>query len=446
MPDTMQILLSDLLIDAENPRLPNPSQGQREVLRALAEDQGKKLQSLAEDILEVGGLDPTSLPIVMPLHDDPNRYVVLEGNRRLAALRILENPDILIGADIPRSMLNALRRLSKEYHETDPIEYVTCFVVETREQARHWIELRHTGENLGVGVVPWSSDEAARFKARGKTPAPHIQVLDFLENRGDLSADERRGFPTTSLQRLVRTRVIQDKTGIEIRDGQLMLRADADAVAKAWLHIVKDLASGRIKTRDIYKLADRARYAEDLPSDIVVTPVGERGHGVPVSDTLSPSPRTKRRSRTRVAGPRAKLIPRDCVLNVTDARCRQIEAELRKLKIEEFPNAVSVLFRVFTELSTDDYITRLDLPASKDSHATLARKLKDAADSLVKSKKLTRQQATPVRHAANKGSFLNPSTTLMNQYVHNKHVFPAPSDLRAHWDSLQPFFIAIWAP
>jgi len=444
MPETMTIAASNLLIDAENPRLVNPSMGQHEVLRAIAEDQGKKLQALAADIVTQGSLDPTSLPIVTPLSGEPNRYVVLEGNRRLAALRTLENPELLAGADITRSVLAGMRRLSKEYHKGDPIEFVTCAVFAGRSEADHWIRLRHTGERGGAGVVRWDSEEEARYAARGGMPPPHIQVLDFLQGRGDLTAGNQRGFPTASLQRLIGTRAIQDRMGFEIRDGQLMLRGETNAVAKVLLHMVKQLASGEIKTANIYKLADRKQYAANLPKDLVVTPTRPRGQGMPVSTAATtPSDPTKRGRRTGTAKPRGKLIPHDCVLSVTDARCHQIETELRKLKLEETSNAVSVLFRVFVELTADAYIDRFSLTTSPD--AKLRKKLQDVTEHLIAAKKMNRRQATPVRRVLDKNSFLAPSTALMNEYVHNQYVFPIPSDLRSYWDNLQPFFTAAWS-
>lgn len=444
MPETTPISLADLLIDAENPRLPQPNVGQREALRAIAKDQGKKLQVLARDILQ-HGLNPADLPIVMPLRDDLNRYVIVEGNRRLTALKALENPEFLSEA-VSAGVLKEFRKLSKQYQGA-PIETVLCVVVKDRDEARHWIELRHTGENSGAGIVPWGSDDAARYRARTVGLEVHSQALNFLERRGDLTPEARRAVPATSFKRLLETPAVRSKLGIEVRNRQLFLLADEDRVAKALLYVVQKLTSGETKVKDIYTRLQRIEYADDLPKSIVVPATANPREGVPATDgSFKAAVKAQLGVNAQKSLPRHrdKLIPRDCTLNVTDPRLRDMEKELRRLSLEDFTNAVSVLFRVFIELSADFYLDRMKLAVSADD--SLSKKLEAAANDLTSRKKLTHQQAAPVRRACQRDSFLAPSVKLMHHYVHNKHLFPTPTDLRAHWDGLQPFVTAIFAP
>jgi hypothetical protein len=401
------------------------------------------LLALARHIRE-RGLDLGDLPIVMAFPKEKDKYVVLDGNRRLTAVKALENPELFVDA-VENSVLIGIRRLSKDY-QADPIESAMCVVMRDREEAHPWIELRNTHQLEGAAAVPWQPDEIARFRSRTEGLPIDSQAMNFLERRGDISSDVRHRIPMTSYRRLLQTPEIRAKVGIEFEGGKLKILEAEDDVAKALLYIATDLdpESNKTKTEHIYTRKQRLNYAEQLPRDIVVTPTRKSGQGADISSRILQPTSHKSTSRGKATKPRDRLIPRDCTLSISNARLRDIETELRKLSLEEYTNAVSILFRVFLELSADSYCDRLGLSISVDTH--LGTKLQNVTADLVKRKKLTDQQANPVRRASQKNSYLGPSLTTMHQFVHNPHMFPSPSDLRADWNSLQPWFSAVWSP
>ena len=398
-----------------------------------------KLAVLAADIVS-HRLDPSTLPMVISTGALSARYIVLEGNRRLAAIRALEDPESVADA-VTSTTLKKLRALSRRY-QADPIDEVSCVVMPDRDEAQHWIELRHTGENHGAGVIKWGSEEASRLKARGGQTEIHTQALDFLEARGVLTSESRGTVPVTSLRRLLGTPQFRVRMGLGLRNGLLTLRADQEKTSRALAHVVESLITGRTKTRHIYTTEERQQYAQDLPSDIVVTPTIDPSNAKPVSGVSPKTQQAKKPKTNRTPRKRDRLIPESCPLSISAERTKNIEVELRHLSLTRYTNAVSVLFRVFLELSVDSYVKRHSLPTTERSH--LRRKIQDVANHLVSHNRLSKQERKPVMTACQKDSFLAPSVTLLHQFVHNEHMFPAPADLRAHWDNLQPFVLAMW--
>jgi hypothetical protein len=322
-----------------------------------------------------------------------------------------------------------------------------CVVFDSRAAAAHWIELRHTGENEGAGIVKWGGKETARFRERSGQKAPHLQVLDFLEQRGDITKETCRRVPVTSLKRLVSDPHVRSKLGIDLRSGVVVTRvADDNEIARGLKRVVEDIASGGVPVKEIYTTDDRKRYVDGLPPE----DLPDVSNLMPESRPLGspPGPQDQKEPSTKPKAPppskkRSTLVPSGLGLSIDQTRINKICGELKKLKLQEYTNAVSVLFRVFLELSVDAYITANQLGTNE--YAALGTKLLHVGDALKSRGKLDDQQLKTVRRAAEKDSFLGSTITTMHQYVHNQYFHPAPGDLIAAWDSWQPFIEAVWS-
>jgi hypothetical protein len=78
-------------------------------------------------------------------------FYVLDGNRRLTALKLLESP-LLAEGILSKKSLKMLKRLSDQFEKT-PITRLRCVVFSNRSEADPWIQLTHQGLNRGAGHV-----------------------------------------------------------------------------------------------------------------------------------------------------------------------------------------------------------------------------------------------------------------------------------------------------
>ncbi len=88
------ILLSNLGLDSRNPRH-KFLESQREIIEWMVSGIGRigdKLLVLAKDIVQ-NGLNPAERVMVLKDEKKDKQFLVLEGNRRVTALKLLNNPD-----------------------------------------------------------------------------------------------------------------------------------------------------------------------------------------------------------------------------------------------------------------------------------------------------------------------------------------------------------------
>lgn len=452
MPEIVEIALSDLLLDGENARLAEEQDSQPDIALSLADQQGSKLINLASDIVDKG-LDPSTLPIVVPTGDQKKRYRVLEGNRRVLALKALETPGLISDA-LTQNNRSKLYRLSEAY-AADPIAYVPAVLFDEADQAEHWIRTRHTGLNEGVGLAEWGSEEKDRFESRKGKRSVALQVLDFVKTHGYLSDDAEKADTkiSTSLKRLLGTPDVRNALGVKKVEGRLYATYPLEEVAKSLTRVVDDLLTRQINVTDIYHANQRLDYISSLDEDSLPKPdtalktaqaLDDLTMGVPPQH---PPPTKKRSRRKKRMQPRTALIPKDCDLDVSQPRTNAIYVELLQINIEEFPNAVAVLLRVFLELSVDHYcISQSVMSENEIRNAPLAKRIKEAATHLKGAGTIDAGLEKAMQRVADGSRLLAASTVTFNQYVHNAYAHPSGADLRSAWDELQPFMEALWPP
>ncbi len=446
MPELDEIPVTSLLLDPRNARLGEEQSSQQAIYVALAKQQGKRLVKLADDIVN-NGLDPMTLPAVVPTPDRLKRYRVIEGNRRILAVKALETPSIVAAALTPTERKRLLELAAK--YADNPIDTVTCVLFETEAEADHWIRLRHTGVNEGAGLVEWDPNEQDRYLARTGARQPSGQVVDFVNKvRGTKSGS---GI-ITNLRRLIGTPEVREALGIDLVNNSktVVSHYPAEQVVKGLARVVDDLEAGVVKVKDLYEKPDRLTYInrftkKDLPakSKRLKEPVAlddlAAGHKTPV--TRSNKKPTRRSKPTT----RSSVIPKDSKVNPTPPRVNAIYNELAQLNVDQFPNACAVLLRVFVELSVDHEMAQAKLTTEVQRLKTpLSTRMKDVATHLEQNKRISTQLRKAIEKIANTQDVIAASTTTFNQYVHNPYVHPKPGELRTAWDELEPFMEKLW--
>lgn len=216
------IKLTSLFVNTENYRF-EPLSSQKEAIDKMIEDQGDKLYSLVDDIV-TNGLSPVDLIIVTP-NEDSNKYVVLEGNRRITSLKLLNNPTLIDDKYSP--LRKKFQKLQKEKpNAISELKNIACAVFETPTEADIWIKRKHSGELNGIGTVTWNAQQKQRFeeKTEGKSSIP-LQIITLLKSQEEVSdtiKDSLSKLNITNLQRLMSDPYVREHLGLEINNGILV--------------------------------------------------------------------------------------------------------------------------------------------------------------------------------------------------------------------------------
>lgn len=146
---SLEINLEDLYLDEKNPRFiipPNPTQ--QSIINYLIEFE--EVEQLALDINESGGLFAGERVIAIKEKD---KYIVLEGNRRICACKILMNPNLL------RNIRpGSIEKIITKNNTKNNISKISVDVMNSRTEAQSALAAKHID-----GIKKWSSISKQKF-------------------------------------------------------------------------------------------------------------------------------------------------------------------------------------------------------------------------------------------------------------------------------------------
>lgn len=145
-----------LRLDRENPRLlgENVHASDNRIIAQLY--RAAELDELLQSISANGYLDIQ--PLIVMLDSSGDRFVVLEGNRRLAALRLLREEKLAAQIAASENLRITVPPIDDSLRST--FDEVSVYRVSSREQARSFTGFKHIN-----GPAKWDSYAKAKFAA-----------------------------------------------------------------------------------------------------------------------------------------------------------------------------------------------------------------------------------------------------------------------------------------
>lgn len=440
-------------LDVENPRFFRTCTSQNDVIDILLH--GKfDIVKLGKSIASLGF---TPLDNIIVYHDANSRnYVVLEGNRRITALKLLLNPNLAKVKSVEKCFIQLSDGLS--VNQKKDFLQIEVIVAPSRRAADKLLLNRHTT----TPIKSWSPIMQAQFvyervqehgtgKASQDLSISSDELKKFINRYHYFKLAEhllgqefdRNEFNITTLERVLGAQGVKEYLGVhEEETVGLSTNSDKDDFEKSFKRIANAVSSNETDSRKFNKAAEILSWIKKIkkPKKSPKRTSFEQLY----SSKRPAKPNPSRSPSSASAPPLTKLFPKDLECEDSNSRLIKITEELTKLGLKQYPNAVAVLFRVFLEIACLRFIEYNDLNTGFQRHKnTVGNKSKgDIANAMgfladQNNSALPQNLARVVAQLKNKDFFASLST--IQEFVHNPEMIPTETDLRDLWEQTETF-------
>lgn len=375
MPEIIKVDLLDF--DDRNARLTlaNETPSQDELIQEMARTEWQSCIELLKHIVKYGQLSPFENILLL---NHGNRYIVLEGNRRLFALRLLQQhkPTLQLLSERQQKQAENIVKGHK------PITEVRAVIFEHRVDAAPWITLKHASGQGGAAMKPWGAFEKDRDEYN-RNPDNCPKTLAFIYTAINLRGSHK-GFADvidrvlengyTNLERIITSSFFEEMTGITISGTMLRSPYGEKYVHNIVMSICEALANKEANSRDLNKTTGLEKFIRSIvekhessktPNEKVeldakipqaVDKQSNETPQVPSSagtQTALIEPATKKQ-QTRTKQNKQKALAGFTPSNLGD-KLNQMVREAQKLTIRNYPEILFATYRILLDLGCHYY-------------------------------------------------------------------------------------------
>lgn len=240
--DIKYVAVSQLLLDAENPRLPvSVDRDQQSMLDYIAETTA--IEELMDAIAE-NNFFPGEPLIVVKHKTEKDAYTVVEGNRRLTALKLLQDP-----ANCSKPGVRMRDIANKAKHKPTSVPIVEC---PNRKGVLPYLGFRHI-----TGIKQWEPLAKARyieqlFELTDKKSDPKMRYCDVARAIGSRQDHIKRNLDALAVYNVVKGKDFYGIDGLteESIKFAVLSTAVADNRIGSFVGVSKKNTDGDFKSQD----------------------------------------------------------------------------------------------------------------------------------------------------------------------------------------------------
>ena len=465
----LDISIDQLLVYEDNPRFIKAVSQIDEINKIVFDDAKKKeLVTLAESILLYGQNPLEAIGVI--LDKETKKFITVEGNRRLAAIKIYRNPLLAEGN---KSTLNSFKSLISKYSNAklNMPDTVRCYVFASLEQANYWITLKHTGKNNGAGIVPWSRVQSQRQAMSSVTAAPDksMMLVEWLTKTNHLEDVNINTYEdianTTTLNRLLDDKYVLEKFCLSYNNE--FSSSNEKFSVQCICMVINELNSKKLPVQKVYDADARKSYVNHIYTELDLI-IRETNNSL--NDSLGrKNDNSEKNSKIEnksgfdgiadgkndfINGNRTPSAPNYITrkkivttqiggIKGIQGKASQVYGEIKLIDCSKQPIAAALLVRAFFEMTTKEFLKIMNKAINKTSN--LGTLIYDCREHIIGNGTDYQKENAQKISIEEKGSkYKIKEIENLHKVIHDTVVVKDKSFFFSVWDTFRPFMQDLW--